>query len=160
MRLMLVCVGRIKAGPERELVARYCDRAAAAGRSLGFSNFDLREIDEGRSRRADERKSEEAKAVRAAFATGMQFIAFDESGDMATSAEFAHRLAAVRDGGAASFGLLIGGPDGIDADLRSNAQFSLAFGRLTWPHQLARIMAAEQIYRAMTILAGHPYHRA
>jgi 23S rRNA (pseudouridine1915-N3)-methyltransferase len=160
MRLMLVCVGRIKAGPERELVARYSERAAAAGRAIGFASLDLREIDESRARRAEERKSEEAKAIRAALGTGTPFVAFDASGDVSPSEEFANRLAALRDGGAGLLGLVIGGPDGLDRVLQSGAQVSIAFGRMTWPHQLARIMAAEQIYRAMTILAGHPYHRA
>jgi 23S rRNA (pseudouridine1915-N3)-methyltransferase len=160
MRLMLVCVGRIKAGPERELVARYCERAAAAGRPIGFASLDLREIDESRARRADDRKAEEAKAVRSALGSATPFVAFDTSGDVSTSEEFANRLASIRDGGAGVLGLVIGGPDGLDGALQSGAQFSIAFGRMTWPHQLARIMAAEQIYRAVTILAGHPYHRA
>ena len=160
MRLVFVCVGRTKAGPERELASRYLDRAAMAGRSLGFSSLDLREVDESRARRAEDRKSEEARSIRTALGAGTPLAVFDEIGETLTSEAFAGRLGDSRNRGTAAFGLVIGGPDGLDADLRSSAAFALAFGRLTWPHQLARIMAAEQIYRAMTILTGHPYHRA
>jgi len=160
MRLVFVCVGRIKAGPERELAVRYLDRAVAVGRSLGFAGLDLREVDESRARRPEDRKAEEAKAIRAALGASTTFLVFDESGEISTSEAFARRLGGTRDRGTPAFGLVIGGPDGLDAGLRSSAEFTLAFGRLTWPHQLVRIMAAEQIYRAMTILAGHPYHRA
>jgi 23S rRNA (pseudouridine1915-N3)-methyltransferase len=160
MRLVFVCVGRLKAGPERELATRYLDRAVAAGRSLGFAGLDLREVDESRARRPEDRKAEEAKTIRAALGAATSFLVFDETGETPTSEAFARRIGATRERGAASFGLVIGGPDGLDPGLRSSAEFALALGRLTWPHQLARIMAAEQIYRAMTILAGHPYHRA
>lgn len=160
MRLFLVCVGRSKTGPERDLVTRYLERAGAIGRGVGFTALDFREVDEGRARRAEDRKIEEAKAVRAALGTATSFLLFDETGEDLTSAEFAHRIGATRMRGAPAFGLVIGGADGADAAFKSSAEFCVAFGRLTWPHQLARIMAAEQIYRALTILAGHPYHRA
>ncbi|MGO9004467.1 MAG: 23S rRNA (pseudouridine(1915)-N(3))-methyltransferase RlmH [Beijerinckiaceae bacterium] len=160
MRLVFICVGRTKAGPERELAARYLDRAVAAGRSLGFTGLDLREVDESRARRPEARKAEEAKTIRAALGAATPFLVFDEAGEILTSEAFARRLAGTRDCGTPAFGLVVGGPDGLDTSLRSSAEFALAFGRLTWPHQLVRIMAAEQIYRAMTILAGHPYHRA
>jgi 23S rRNA (pseudouridine1915-N3)-methyltransferase len=159
MRLVLVCVGRLKAGPERELVVRYCERAGAIGRGIGFTALDVREVDEGRARRAEDRKIEEAKAVRAALGTATPFLLFDERGEDLSSADFAQRLGAMRLRGAPAFGLVIGGADGADHAFKQSAEFSVAFGRLTWPHQLVRIMAAEQIYRALTILAGHPYHR-
>ncbi|MGP0060145.1 MAG: 23S rRNA (pseudouridine(1915)-N(3))-methyltransferase RlmH [Beijerinckiaceae bacterium] len=160
MRLVFICVGRTKAGPERELAARYLDRAVAAGRSLGFTGLVLHELDESRARRAEDRKAEEAKAIRSALGADTAFLVFDETGEMLTSEAFARRLGGTRDRRTPALGLVIGGPDGLDAGLQSNAEFAVAFGRLTWPHQLVRIMAAEQIYRAMTILAGHPYHRA
>jgi 23S rRNA (pseudouridine1915-N3)-methyltransferase len=158
MRLLLVSVGRTKAGPERDLVERYLERAAAAGRGLGLS-VEHREIDESRARRPQDRKREEAKAIRALLGTAGRRIACDESGKNLTSAEFAADLGRSRDQSVAFVGLIVGGPDGLDPDLRAEANLVLAFGAMTWPRQLVRIMAAEQIYRALTILAGHPYHR-
>ena len=159
MRLMLVSVGRAKAGPERELAARYIARAAAAGRAIGFSAVDLRELDESRARRAEDRKEEEAKTVRALLGPSCSAIALDEGGKLMSSREFARDLGRRRDEGAAALALVIGGPDGLTRSFCASASLALSFGPMTFPHQLARIMAAEQIYRAVTILSGHPYHR-
>ena len=158
MRLLLVSVGRTKAGPERELIERYLERAAAAGRGVGL-NVEHREIEESRARRPQDRKREEAKAIRAVLGTAGRSIACDESGKSLTTAEFAAELGRNRDQGVAQVGLIVGGPDELDPDFRAEANLVLAFGAMTWPHQLVRVMAAEQIYRALTILAGHPYHR-
>lgn len=164
MRLHLICVGRLKAGPERELAGHYVARAAGAGRSLGVSSVEMRDIDESRARRPQDRKKEEAKAIRGLLASlpgaSVGFIACDETGENLTSTAFASRLDRLREQGMGSLAVIIGGPDGLDPDLCAEAAFVLAFGAMTWPHQLARIMAAEQIYRALTLLAGHPYHRA
>ena len=159
MRLLLLWVGRAKPGPERVLVERYFGRAAAAGLSLGFSAIELREIDESRARRAQDRKLEEAKAIRAALGGAAQIFACDETGKNISSADFAAQLGGARDSGVATLGLVIGGADGLDPGFRAEARLAIAFGAMTWPHQLARVLAAEQLYRAMTILAGHPYHR-
>ncbi len=159
MRLLLVSIGRSKAGPERDLAERYLTRAQTAGRSLGFSAVDYREIDESRARRPQERKQEEAKSIRGALGTAARIIACDETGINLSSGDFAAELGRSRGQGVPTLGLVIGGPDGLDPDFRATADLVLAFGAMTWPHQLARIMAAEQIYRAVTILAGHPYHR-
>lgn len=159
MRLLLLCVGRLKAGPERELVKRYLDRAGAAARSVGLTAVELREIDESRARRAAERKAQEAQAIRSMLAPATEAIAFDERGKSMSSRDFALFLAGRRDQGLASAALVIGGPDGLDPAFCASAKLVLSFGAMTFPHQLARIMAAEQIYRAATILAGHPYHR-
>jgi 23S rRNA (pseudouridine1915-N3)-methyltransferase len=159
MRLLLVCVGRAKAGPERELTARYIERAAASGRPIGFTAIELREADESRAGRADERKKEEAKALRGLLPARCNVIALDESGEQLTSRAFAARLCRVRDEGAGSLAFVIGGPDGLDPGFAATAWLKLSFGAMTWPHQLVRIMAAEQIYRAMTIASNHPYHR-
>jgi 23S rRNA (pseudouridine1915-N3)-methyltransferase len=158
VRLLLVSVGRSKAGPGRDLIERYFERAAAAGRSLNV-RVELREIDESRARRPGNRKLEEAKAIRAALGPGAHIITCDESGKNLSSAEFAADLGRRRDQGEAVVALVLGGPDGFDAEFRASADLVIAFGAMTWPHQLARILAAEQIYRALTILAGHPYHR-
>ncbi len=159
MRLLLVSVGRTKAGPERDLTERYLNRAATAGRGLGFTSIEQREIEESRARRPQDRKREEAKAIRGLLGAAAGIIACDESGRNITSAEFAADLARSRDQGVPLLALVIGGPDGLDPDFLAEADPVLAFGAMTWPHQLARSMAAEQIYRAVTILAGHPYHR-
>ncbi len=159
MRLILLCIGRARAGPERELVERYISRAAAAGRSIGFSSIELREFDESRAQRPQDRKLEEAKILRAALGAAAAFVACDETGKNLSSPDFATQLGTMRDNGLATLGLVIGGPDGLDPAFRAEARLSMAFGAMTWPHQLARVLAAEQIYRAMTILTGHPYHR-
>jgi 23S rRNA (pseudouridine1915-N3)-methyltransferase len=129
-------------------------------RSVGVSGFDFREIDEGRARRPEERRGEEARAIRAIAPAGAALILCDERGKALSSADFARDLGASRDRGASAFVMIIGGPDGFEPDFRNRADRLLAFGAMTWPHQLARIMAVEQLYRALTILAGHPYHRS
>ena len=158
MRVTLLCVGRLKASAERDLAARYLDRAKAAGRSLGIV-LDVRELEESRARRAEDRKAEEAEAILEVAGSG-RMIAFDEAGRPLDSVGFAARIGAARDESAARLSLVIGGPDGLDPRVRERAADVVAFGAMTWPHQLVRIMASEQIYRAVTILGGHPYHRA
>ena len=158
LRVRLVCVGRVKAGPEGDLVTRYQMRANLAGRGAGLG-FEIREIDESRARRAEDRKAEEAKAILAALPSGARLLALDETGQAITSAAFAALVGSARDDGLEALALVLGGPDGLDLSLRRAAHKVLAFGAMTWPHQLARIMASEQCYRALTILTGHPYHR-
>lgn len=158
MRLILLAVGRMKAGPETELADRYQDRAVKAGRALGFRGLDLVVTDESRAGDARQRKAEEAAAIRAKRAG--RLILLDERGKALASEAFAERLGAWKDAGEDAATLVIGGPDGLDPDLRAEADLVLSFGTMTWPHQLVRVMALEQLYRAMTILAGHPYHRA
>jgi 23S rRNA (pseudouridine1915-N3)-methyltransferase len=159
MRIHLSAIGRLKAGPEREICARYLERAQSASRGVGLTGVDMREVDESRARRAEDRKAEEARSLTQNIAAGARLVVLDERGKTMGSEAFAADIGAARDGGAAVYAVLIGGPDGIDPDLRARASLVLAFGAMTWPHQLVRIMAAEQIYRAITILAGHPYHR-
>jgi 23S rRNA (pseudouridine1915-N3)-methyltransferase len=154
-----MAVGRLKAGPERELFERYAKRLAATARAVGIGGVDFREIDEGRARRPEDRQIEEARAIRAVLPEGARIVLCDERGRALTSADFAADIGAARDSGETAYALIIGGPDGLDATLRAQARRVIAFGAMTWPHQLARIMAAEQAYRALTILAGHPYHR-
>lgn len=159
MRVLLISIGRTKTGPERDLAERYLERAAAAGRSLGFSSIETREIDGSRARRPQDRRREEAKAICVLLGASARIVACDGTGKNLSSGDFAAALGRSRDQGVATLSLVIGGPDGLDPDFRARADLVLAFGAMTWPHQLARIMAAEQIYRAVTILAGHPYHR-
>ncbi len=159
MRLLLIAVGRTRSGPEKELVARYMDRARSSGRVIGISDVALRELEESSARRAEGRKGEEAKALLAQVPAGASLVVLDEGGELLSSRAFAAALAARRDSGASVTALVLGGPDGIAEEIRRTASLVLSLGRLTYPHQLARILAAEQIYRAITILAGHPYHR-
>ncbi len=159
MRLTLIGVGRLKAGPERELFARYFKRAADLARAQGIAAVELREIDESRARRAEDRCAEEARAIRAAVAKGAWLTLLDERGAALTSRQWAEEIGRARDGGVGAYALAIGGPDGLDPALRSEARALISFGAMTWPHQLVRTMAAEQLYRALSILGGHPSHR-
>jgi 23S rRNA (pseudouridine1915-N3)-methyltransferase len=158
MRLILVAVGRTKSGPETELAARYQDRAAKAGRALGFRGLDVVTLDESRQADPLQRKAEEAAAIRKVRSG--RLILCDERGKALGSEDFAARLGRWKDAGEEGATLVIGGPDGLDPALHAEADLVLSFGAMTWPHQLVRVMALEQIYRAITILAGHPYHRA
>ena len=159
MRLHLICVGRLKSGSEKELAGHYIERASAMGRLIGFSHIELRQTCESRALRPDDRKREEAKALRTLLPPEAAVMVFDESGVAITSLSFAFELKRVRDEGTANAACVIGGPDGLDTDFLNQASRIVSFGRMTWPHRLARIMAAEQIYRAVTILSDHPYHR-
>jgi 23S rRNA (pseudouridine1915-N3)-methyltransferase len=158
VRLTIAAIGRTKSGPERELAERYFDRAAKAGASLGLT-FQLREIPESKASRSADRKREEAAALLAAIPAGAVAIAFDEHGEAIGSDAFANRIGRWRDDGTADVALFVGGADGLDPGLLKKARLVLAFGAMTWPHQLVRTMLAEQLYRAVTILSGHPYHR-
>jgi 23S rRNA (pseudouridine1915-N3)-methyltransferase len=160
VKLIVGAVGRLKAGPERDLAARYLERARAAGRPVGLAGPEVREFEESRARRTEDRKAEEAKALLALAPPGARIVALDERGAHLSSEGFAALVGKARDEGAPAMVFLIGGPDGLDEDLRARASHLLAFGAMTWPHQLVRVMAAEQIYRVVTILSGHPYHRA
>ncbi len=160
MRLALVCVGRLKAGPERELFDRYFKRTSESARGVGISGVDLREIDKSRVRRMEDRREEEAAAILSAVPAGAFVVALDERGQSPTSEEWAAEIRRARDASRAAFAVVIGGPDGLSPSLRDKAHRVVSFGAMTWPHQLVRVMAGEQLYRAMSILAGHPYHRA
>lgn len=159
MRIVIAAIGRMKAGPERELVARYLERAGAGGRSLGLSGFDVTELPESRASSSGARKGEEAKALAGVLPEGI-VVALDERGKTIGSEAFAGEIARWRDAGRPAASFVIGGADGLDPDFVKRADLVLSFSPLTWPHQLVRIMLAEQLYRATTILAGHPYHRA
>ncbi|HXW71821.1 MAG TPA: 23S rRNA (pseudouridine(1915)-N(3))-methyltransferase RlmH [Methylocella sp.] len=159
MRLVLVCVGRPKRGPEREIFDRYLKLGAACGRTLGFPAIELCDVAESRAGSAQERKREEARSIGARLPADCKVIALDEHGKQMTSRGFASLLADARDSSASHAALIIGGPDGLDPVFLSLATVTLSLGLLTWPHRLAQIAVAEQIYRAMTILSGHPYHR-
>ena len=160
MRLVVIAVGRLKQGPERELAERYRERFDDIGRKLGFRGLEIHEISESRARDAATRMAEEAAAISALIPQKYLLVALDEHGKSIDSASFAQHLGRFRDEGVANTIFTIGGADGLSPDLRRKAKLTIAFGAATWPHQMVRVMLLEQIYRAATILAGHPYHRA
>ncbi|BAR98875.1 23S rRNA (pseudouridine(1915)-N(3))-methyltransferase RlmH [Blastochloris viridis] len=160
MRIVIVAVGRLKSGAERELETRYLERARALGRGLALAPVDLTELSESAARRAEARIDEEAVRIAAALPAGASVIALDERGKSLASTDFAAHIGRARDSGRGTLAFVIGGPDGLAEALRARAELVVSFGALTWPHQLVRVLLAEQVYRAMTILSGHPYHRA
>jgi 23S rRNA (pseudouridine1915-N3)-methyltransferase len=160
MRLLIAAVGRLKAGPERELLDRYVERANAAGRTVSLAPLEISEIAESQNRRPPERMSDERRKLEAAIPKGAKVVLLDGGGKPLSSDDFAARLAGFRDQGASGTAFLIGGADGLDPGLRAEADLVLSYGAATFPHQIVRILLAEQIYRAITILSGHPYHRA
>jgi 23S rRNA (pseudouridine1915-N3)-methyltransferase len=159
VRVTIAAVGRMKSGPERDLLDRYVDRTAKQGRSLGVTRVEVREIAESRAGRAEDRKAEEAAGLVAGLVDGTSVVVLDEHGQTMGSEAFAAFVGARIDVGR-DLAVLIGGADGHGDAVKARAELVLAFGAMTWPHQIVRILAAEQLYRATTILAGHPYHRA
>lgn len=158
MRLGLISVGRLKAGPERDLYGRYAARIAAL-RRMGLEGLDLREIDESKAKTPNERMAREGRELMSLIPDGSVLVVFDERGMMADSTAFANFIGRQRDAGSRSLCFLVGGPDGVDPSVRERASAIYSFGAMTLPHQLVRVLVVEQIYRAMTILSGHPYHR-
>lgn len=160
MRLTIAAVGRMKAGPERDLAERYLARLAKAGSGLGLDYAGLAEYAESRAASADERRRDEAARLTAPLSDKAALVLLEEGGRALSSEGFAAELARLRDEGLRDLAFLLGGPDGLDSGLRPRARAILSLGPMTWPHQIARILLAEQIYRATTILSGHPYHRS
>ena len=160
MRVGIYAVGRLKAGPEKELASRYLDRFAKAGPACGLEFLRSVEIAESRASNAATRKREEATELTKAMPEGALVIILDERGKALDSQEFADLIGDHRDRGQRDIAIVIGGADGVDPELREKTKLVLNLGRMTWPHQLVRILVAEQLYRAVTILSGHPYHRA
>jgi 23S rRNA (pseudouridine1915-N3)-methyltransferase len=155
--LTLAAIGRLKANePEQVMTQDWLKRTDAMGRPMGIRQVRLLEVD---PRLPQPDSDKEAAALLAAFDTGRFIIALDEHGDMPGSVGFANKLGSWRDQGEREVILAIGGPDGHGRALKKAASATLAFGSWTWPHKLVRAMAAEQIYRAVSILAGTPYHR-
>jgi 23S rRNA (pseudouridine1915-N3)-methyltransferase len=160
MRLILAAVGRLKNGPERELAARYLDRLKKTGRGVGLTEIEVVEIKDSRAQEVGRRLLEEAIALANLIPEGAVTVALDSHGENLDSAAIAGEIRAWRDSGREIAAFVVGGADGLGEEVRRRADFTLSFGAATWPHQLARIMLLEQLYRAATILSGHPYHRA
>ena len=160
MRIIVAAIGRLKQGPETELSERYRKRAAQTGRQLGLRDVEIVEIRESRAGDASKRMLEESIALANVVPQGAAVALLDARGDNLDSASLAAQLAKWRGQGRPAAVFLIGGPDGLSPSLQDKAELKLAFGAATWPHQIVRVMLLEQLYRAATILTGHPYHRA
>ncbi|NBB69208.1 MAG: 23S rRNA (pseudouridine(1915)-N(3))-methyltransferase RlmH [Alphaproteobacteria bacterium] len=151
MHVVVVSPGRFKAGPEHDLFERY--RARCPWR------VELVEPVLKRDVAAGQRRAAESRLIAHRLPPGRPVVVLDETGELATTEAFARRLGRWRDDGVAGVSFVIGGAEGLDAELRERADWRLALGRLTWPHLLVRALLAEQLYRAASVLAGHPYHR-
>jgi 23S rRNA (pseudouridine1915-N3)-methyltransferase len=160
MRIIIAAVGRLKQGPETELAERYRKRAAQTGRNLGLRDIEVVEIRESRAADAGKRMLEESIAIANIIPPGAPVVLLDVQGKNLDSASLAAQIGKWRSGDRPAVAFLIGGADGLAESLRDKASLRLSFGLVTWPHQLVRVMLLEQIYRATTILTGHPYHRA
>jgi 23S rRNA (pseudouridine1915-N3)-methyltransferase len=156
MRLHLCAVGRLRAGPERALVEDYLLRLDRTGRPLGLGPAAEHEVEDKRNAG----KAAEAALLARVVPDGAALCVLDERGKQLTSPDFAALLAGWRDGGRQDAAFVIGGADGVDPALRQRADLVLGLGPMVWPHMLVRVMLAEQLYRAATILAGSPYHRS
>ena len=155
MRVTLCVVGRLRGGPEAELISDYVTRFDRTGRALGLGPVTIVEVED----RKGGGMAAEAPLLRKSIPKGAYVCALDERGKVESSPAFARRLAGWRDAGRGDVAFVIGGADGIDPGLRSQADHHLSFGAMVWPHMLVRVMLTEQLYRAATILAGGPYHR-
>lgn len=156
MRIHIIAVGRLRAGPEKDLIDDYLTRFGRSGRSLGLGPARIVEVDDRKSGGM----GSEAALLRRAVPNGALIAVLDERGRVESSPDFAGRLAGWRDQGRGDLAFVIGGADGLDPALRAEADFALSFGKMVWPHMLVRVMLAEQLYRAASILAGAPYHRS
>jgi len=160
MRLIVAAIGRLKAGPERELAERFRDRVAKAGRGVGLRDIEIVEIRDSKAADVARRVLEESIALANIIPERAVVVALDATGQNLDSNSFTGLVRTWRDAGRPAVVFCIGGADGLGADVKRRADLKLAFGAATWPHQLVRIMLLEQLYRTVTILAGHPYHRA
>jgi 23S rRNA (pseudouridine1915-N3)-methyltransferase len=159
LRLTVLAVGRLKPGPEKSIADEYRMRAEGLGRKAGVSGIAVTEFAESQQASAAQRMAEEAKALYGALSPRAFAVALDARGAALSSEAFADHVQRHLDGGTPDLSFLIGGPDGHAAETRARAGLLLSFGAMTWPHRLARVMLFEQIYRAVTIISRHPYHR-
>ncbi|MFD0910399.1 23S rRNA (pseudouridine(1915)-N(3))-methyltransferase RlmH [Ruegeria arenilitoris] len=156
MRISICAVGRLRAGPEKTLLDDYLTRFDRTGRGLGLGPARVIEVED----KKNAGMGAEASLLRKALPGGAVICTLDERGKVMSSPDFAQKLAGWRDMGRQDLAFVIGGADGIDPALRAEADFSISFGAMVWPHMLVRVMLSEQLYRAATILSGGPYHRA
>ena len=159
MKLSVIAVGRLKAGPEKALADDYRTRAEGLGRKAGISRLSVVEFAESQAATATSRIADEAKLIAAAVPPKAFAVVLDERGKTMSSAALAGLIQRHIDGGTQDLVFVIGGPDGLAQATRESAGLLLSFGAMTWPHRLVRVMLFEQIYRTVTIMVNHPYHR-
>jgi 23S rRNA (pseudouridine1915-N3)-methyltransferase len=159
MRLQVLAIGRLKAGPEKTLAEEYQTRLEGLGRKAGITRLTITDFSESQAQMTNQRQDEEAKLLITALAPKAFTIVLDERGKSLSSAGFSQLLQRHLDQGTQDLAFLIGGPDGHSAETRKNAGQLVALSEMTWPHRLVRVMLFEQIYRAVTIMVNHPYHR-
>jgi len=155
MRIHICAVGRLRASPERTLIETYLSRLEKSGRALGLGPARVIEVEDKKGGGM----AAQAALLKRTIPKGALVCALDERGKVMSSPEFARLLGQWRDNGRQDVAFVIGGADGLDTDLRKSADTALSFGKMVWPHMLVRVMLAEQLYRAASILAGAPYHR-
>lgn len=155
MRLIIRAGGLIRTGPERALIDDYLKRASGLITRTGFLSISEQEIDLKKCKS----RTEETQKIFAGLPKSTKLIVLDERGKSIKSREIAKKLSTTQADGFDSFLFAIGGADGFDsAEIPAQAE-KWSFGSQTWPHKMVRVMAAEQMYRALSILAGTPYHR-
>ncbi len=157
MKLELYAIGKLKKSPMLSLLDDYQHRISGIARNLGFKPLDIHEIDHKKSLQGQSLKQYEATLL--LHNTPDIMIALDETGQNVSSQDFAMLLNNYKNNNKNICRFIIGGADGLCDSVRAKANTIISFGTLTWPHMLVRVMLAEQIYRAMTILSNHPYHR-
>lgn len=160
MRLLILCVGQARGTSEGALTEEYVGRAVHLGRRMGIAEVAVEEVPVSKIRETPKRMQDEAERLSQRVPEGAQVVLLDAKGKGMTSEDFAEMIGALRDAGTKHLVFVIGGPDGLGTLPKIRPGRSLAFGPQTWPHLLVRAMLAEQVYRALSILAGHPYHRA
>lgn len=160
MRLSVLAVGRLKAGPEKSLAEDYLIRAEGLGKKAGISRIAVTEFSESQASSPASRMAEEAKLLAGVIPPKAFTIVLDERGKPMASETFADLIQRHLDGGTPDLSFIIGGPDGHAPSTREQAGLLMSFGPMTWPHRLVRVMLFEQLYRAVTIMVSHPYHRA
>ena len=159
MRVSIIAVGRLKPGPEKTIAGDYLTRAEQVGRRCGLTRIAVTEFPESQASSAGARMAEEGRLVASALPGKVFSVVLDERGKALASEGFADLLRRQLDGGTSGMAFLIGGPDGHAPEIRAEAGLLISFGPMTWPHRLVRVMLFEQLYRALTIITGHPYHR-
>ncbi len=159
MKLHLAAIGRLKTGPEKQLADDYAIRIKATGRKAGISSLKISDWPESQKPSAAGRLADESQLLWSAIPDGAHVVALDERGKSMASEAFATHLRKIQERGAHDLVFILGGPDGHAPATRTKVNELLALGPMTWPHRLARIMLLEQIYRSVTILLNHPYHR-
>ncbi len=159
MRLQVLSIGRLKAGPEKTLAEDYQTRLEGLGRKAGITRLTVSDFAESQAQTAAQRQDDESKVLAAALAPKALTLVLDERGKSLPSEAFSQLLQRHLDQGTQDLAFLIGGPDGHTAETRQKAGQLISFGPMTWPHRLVRVMLFEQIYRAVTIMVNHPYHR-